>query len=34
MLALEEGTQKSDHVGQNHFHNECFITHYNEDIYS
>jgi len=34
MLALEEGTQKSDHVGQNHFHNKCFITHYNEDIYS
>jgi GR25 family glycosyltransferase involved in LPS biosynthesis len=34
MLALEEGTQKSDHVGQDQFHRNCFETHYNEEKFS
>jgi hypothetical protein len=33
MVALEEGVTKTDHPGQNSFHQYCFETNYAEDIF-
>lgn len=33
MLAVEEGTTKTDHQGQNDFHQRCFEAHYDADKY-
>ena len=33
MLALEEGITKTDHIGQNTFHQQCFDINYNPEIY-
>lgn len=33
MLALEEGVTKTDHTGQNSFHQLCFDTNYEEDMF-
>lgn len=33
MLGLEEGTQKSDHAGQDYYHRLCFEVNYDKDIY-
>lgn len=33
MLAVEEGTTKTEHWGQNNFHHNCFLANYDPDIY-
>jgi len=33
MLALEEGGTKTDHIGQNEFHQQCFEVNYNPELY-
>lgn len=33
MLALEEGATKTDHIGQNTFHEKCFNINYDSSIY-
>lgn len=33
MIALEEGSTKTDHTGQNCFHKLCFDTNYDEQIF-
>lgn len=33
MLAVEEGVTKTDHAGQNSFHQLCFETNYDEQIF-
>ena len=31
MMVLEEGTTKTNHTGQNEFHQKCFETHYDSE---
>jgi len=33
MIALEEGSTKTDHIGQNNFHRNCFLSNYDKDIF-
>jgi hypothetical protein len=33
LIAVEEGDTKTDHVGQNDFHRQCFLRNYNPNVH-